>query len=174
MPPKTRMFIRSRIRVACHPQDQQALQAMGCWVVEFTSEQTHFLPSLTVKDSLNDKAQKVNHEIVSRMDGLKEGLNCQRFINMNKTTEKPTPFGEEEHVIAARIDKTIRNAVGSFKAKHGASLKMKKLDVKNLNMLVSVMSAKKANGKFTSTPQTWHWDCKSDTIAQLKEHKNWE
>ena len=98
----------------------------------------------------------MNYEILSPiggLGGLKEGLNCQQFVNMNKTAEKPTPFGEKEHVVAARIDKTVRDAVGSFKAKHGASLKMNKLDIKNLNMVVSVLSAKKANRKFTSTFQ---------------------
>ena len=112
--------------------------------------------------------------MLSEFDGLKEALKCRRFINMNKTTEKPNPFGKEEHEIAAGIDKMIRNTISSFASKHGASLKMKKLDIKNLHMLVSVMSAKKANGKFTSTPQTWHQDYKSNTINQMEEHEKWE
>ena len=134
-------------------------------MLKLTGKQMEFLSLLIAMDSLGNSSQKVPCEKLSQIGGLKEVLKCRRFTNMNKTAEKQIPFGKEEHVIAAGIDETIRNAVASFVAKHVASLKMKKLDVKNLNMVVSVMSAKKANGKFMSTPQTWHQDHKSDTIV---------
>ena len=144
-------MIKSGIKVVGHPQDQQTLQA----IVKLTSKQTKFLSSLILiaKEGLNNSVQKVQHEMLSEIDGLKEALKCRRFINMNKTTEKPNPFEEEECDIAAGVDKMIRNAIFSFASKRGASLKIKMLDVKKPHMLMSVMSAKKAKEEFTSTPQ---------------------
>ena len=124
------------------------MEAMGCCILKLTSKQTKFLSSLTVKDSLNDTVQKVSCEVLSLLGGLgglKEGLNCLRFANMNKTAEKPTPFGEAENDIADTFDKTVRDAVASFKTKHGASFKMNKLDVDNPCIFVPELSTKKAN-----------------------------
>ena len=62
---------------------------------------------------------------------------------MNKTAEKGTPFGPEQNSIADTIDQTVRDAVASSKAKQGASLNMKKLDVEKLCIFVLVLTAKK-------------------------------
>ena len=82
----------------------------------------------------------------------------QKIHKHEQNNRKIESFGKEECDIAAVIDEIIRNAISSFASNHGASLKMKMLVVKKLNMLVSVMSVKKAKGEFMSTPQPWHCD----------------
>ena len=124
---------------------------------------------------MSDKVMKMNCEVLfplGGIGGLREVLDCPHFANMNKTAEKPTPFGKAENDVADTFDQSVRDALAFFKAKHGASLKMNKLDVNSLCTFVSVLSTKKANGKRTSTLQDWHQDCKPDTIALMKKHKN--
>ena len=175
MPPKTRLFLKSGIKPVSHPRVQQELEAMGCSIIALTSKQTNLLSSLTVSDSLSNNVMRVEHEVLSPLGGngrLREAFNCSRFVNMNKTAENPTPFGLAENLIANTLDQTVRDAVASLKAKQGASLNMNKLDVDNLHIFVSVLSAKKANGKHTSTLQDWHQDCKPNMIAQMKKNQN--
>ena len=119
---------------------------MGCSVITLTSKQTKFLSTLTVKDSLSNTVMKVGCEAftpIGGKGGLKEAFNSPRFLNMNKTSKNCTPFGPEQNSIADTIDQTVRDAVASLKAKKGASLNMKKLDVENLCTFVSVLAAKK-------------------------------
>ena len=148
---------------------------MGCSVIALTSKWTIFLSSLTVRDSLSNNVMRMEHEVLSPLGGnggLKEAFNSPRFVNMNKTAENGTPFGPEQNSIADTIDQTVRDAVASLKAKQGASLNMKKLDVDNLCIFVSALAAKKANGKHTSTLQDWHQDCKPNKIVQMKKDQN--
>jgi len=149
---------------------------MGCSVIALTSKQTKFLSAKTVKDSLSDTVMKVGHEAftpIGGKGGLKEAFNSPRFLNMNKTSKNCTPFGPEQNSIADTIDQTVRDAVASLKAKKGASLHMKNLDVENLHICVSVLMAKKKrDGTHTSTLQNWHQDCKPDQIAMMKKDKN--
>jgi len=115
-------------------------------VFPLTSKQTNFLSSVTVRDSLSNNVMRVECEALSPMGGnggLKEAFNCPRFVNMNKTAENGTPFGPEQNSIADTIDQTVRDAVASSKAKQGASLNMKKLDVEKLCIFVLVLAAKK-------------------------------
>ena len=129
-----------------HPRVQQELEDMGCSVFPLTSKQTNFLSSVTVRDSLSNNVMRVECEALSPLGGnggLKEAFNCPRFVNMNKTAENGTPFGPEQNSIADTIDQTVRDAVASLKAKQGASLDMKKLDVEKLCIFVLVLAAKK-------------------------------
>ena len=159
-----------------HHRVQQELEAMGCSVFALTSKQTNFLSSVTVRDSLSNNVMRVEHEVLSLLGGnggLKEALNCLHFVNMNKATENQTPFGPAQNSIADTIDQTVRDAVASLKAKKGASLHMKNLDVENLHICVSVLMAKKKqNGTCTSTLQNWHQDCKPEQILMMKKDKN--
>ena len=146
MPSKTRLFLKSGIKTVSHPRVQQKLEAMGCSVIALTSKQTNLLSSLTVSDSLSNNVMRVECEVLSPLggnDGLREAFNCLGFVNMNKTAENPTLFGPAENLIADTLDQTVRDAVASLKAKQGASLNMKKLDVEKLCIFVSVLAAKK-------------------------------
>jgi len=149
---------------------------MGGSVITLTSKQTKFLSNEKVKDLLGERVMKVVHEPFipdGGMGGLKEALDSTRFLNMNKTSKNCTPFGQEQDSIADTMDQTVRDAVASLKAKKGASLHMKNLDVEHLHICVSVLMAKKKpNGTCTSTLQNWHQDYKPDQIAMMKKDKN--
>ena len=155
---------------------QQQLEVMGGSVISLTSKQTKFLSNEKVNDSLGERVMKVVCEPLTPdggTGGLKEAFNSTRFLNMNKTSKNCTPFGQEQDSIADTIDETVRDAVASLKAKKGASLHTKNLDVEKLHICVSVLMAKKKrNGTHTSTLQNWHQDYKPDQILMMKKDKN--